>query len=315
VDQLNQLRAWAGRPSFRTLRDLAGVRPGTGDPPMEALPTSTTHEILAGKRLPRLPRLDFVETFVAACLRAGRCLPEEIEAEVGRWRGCWRALTQASAVSTVDGERHGSPLGDAGRPGGRWRAGGRWLVPAVVVAAVFAAGTAAGRLLPAGSARPIDGGPGQPSATLAHSVAELVVNGTFDPPIDPWWRHGRPVVLVDGRARVEVADEVDKPWHDALGQSSISLRKNRTYTLGFDVSVDAERTFQVLIQTETPPRQTVLSRHVTLTPSAPSEMRSFAFRFVSPLTAGNGQILFHFGGPGTGYTVHLDNVSLVEHPN
>ncbi|PZG15685.1 hypothetical protein C1I95_19050 [Micromonospora craterilacus] len=76
---------------------------------MEALPSSTTHEVLAGKRLPRLPRLEFVESFVRACLRARRRPEHEIETEVERWRQAWRALT-ATPTPREDG------AGDDGVP-------------------------------------------------------------------------------------------------------------------------------------------------------------------------------------------------------
>ncbi|WP_033346626.1 carbohydrate binding domain-containing protein [Catenuloplanes japonicus] len=62
TDALNRLRAWAGEPSLRTLRDLAH--------PPGALPTSTVHDILSGRRLPRMPRAEFVDAYVTACLRA-----------------------------------------------------------------------------------------------------------------------------------------------------------------------------------------------------------------------------------------------------
>jgi hypothetical protein len=314
IAQLNQLRAWAGRPSFRSLRGLAGVRPGSGDPPQEALPTSTTHEILAGRRLPKLPRLDFVEAYVAACLRAGRCSPEEIEAEVTRWRDSWRALTQADLDSGNGAGQVSTVEIEPSRDQGEWMLGRLWaarrrLVLAVMAVALFAVGTATGRFLPGGPASPETptAAPGRRGSTFA----ELIVNGTFDPPVDPWWRHGKPVVLAAGHARVEVTGGAVKPWDDALGQSSIFLRKGRTYTLGFDAWADSERVFRVLVQTETPPRQTPFNEPVPVT----TARRPFAFRFVSPLTAGDGQILFHFGGPqSAGYTVHLDNVSLVEHP-
>jgi hypothetical protein len=143
VTQLNELRAWAGRPSFRTLRDLAGTRPGTGEPPAEALPVSTTHEILAGKRLPKLPRLDFVEAFVCACLRAAQCPPDEIAAEVERWRCRWRGLARTGGGV----EAPADPAPPTQRRAwwwGRLRGGRR--APALVAAAVLlvAAGGFAG---------------------------------------------------------------------------------------------------------------------------------------------------------------------------
>jgi hypothetical protein len=175
VTQLNELRAWAGRPSFRTLRDLAGARPGTGEPAAEALPVSTTHEILAGKRLPRLPRLDFVEAFVCACLRAAQCPPDEIAAEVERWRCCWRGLAR-----TGGGEAPADPAPPARRRAGWWghlRGGRR---PAVLVAAAvllvaaggFAGAAAAGTLERGRAAAPTSAAGAPAAATFpdAHTT-------------------------------------------------------------------------------------------------------------------------------------------------
>jgi hypothetical protein len=83
IAELNALRAWAGKPSLRRLRDLAG---------RSDLPTSTTHEILSGKRLPRLPRLEFVEVFVRACLRARDVTGTEADQAIEAWRRHWRRL-------------------------------------------------------------------------------------------------------------------------------------------------------------------------------------------------------------------------------
>jgi hypothetical protein len=143
VARLNELRAWAGRPSFRTLRDLAGARPGAAEPAAEALPVSTTHEILAGKRLPRLPRLDFIETFVGACLRAAHCPPDEIAAEVERWRHSWRALARTETGVEAQGD---PPAPTDGRAGwwGHLRGGRRAAVLTGAAVLLITAGGVAG---------------------------------------------------------------------------------------------------------------------------------------------------------------------------
>lgn len=102
VEQLNRLRRWAGQPSYRVLRELAGVKTGADGARIDVLPASTAHEILAGKRLPRLPRLDFVESFVAACLRKAGLGPTEIEQELELWRQSWRILSGIGAPEMDD---------------------------------------------------------------------------------------------------------------------------------------------------------------------------------------------------------------------
>ncbi|RSN46506.1 hypothetical protein DMH08_35825, partial [Actinomadura sp. WAC 06369] len=96
LEALRQLRAWAGRPSLRTLNALGGTDPDSGEPPADLLPVSTLSDNLAGKRLPNPPRLAFVVAFVTACMRAkGSHTPEEISAEEDRWTQAWLTLSPA----------------------------------------------------------------------------------------------------------------------------------------------------------------------------------------------------------------------------
>lgn len=326
VAQLKALRLWAGRPSYRTLRDLAGVRPGSGDPPLEALPTSTTHEILTGKRLPRLPRLDFVEAYVAACLRAGRCPPAEIDAEVERWRQGWRELAGTGDVISVGADAAGLNAAPPSRPGtgpaeradqvvnqriGWLRRPPRRLVQAVVAVVLLTGGAVIGGAVD----RYLSGRPADSHAGPGNTLNNLVFNGTFTRQVEPWWTHGPvPMRLERGQALVPVHGGTAKAWDEMVGQSGISLRKDHTYTLTFDVSADARRTFRVLVQTEKPPYTQVFGEDIPVTPLAAAGRQQHAFRFTSFLTTYEGQVVFQFGGPGPGYTVRLDNVSLVEHP-
>jgi hypothetical protein len=97
VECLNRLRAWAGQPSLRTLRRLAGTTWTPGGERVDALPETTMSSVLRGKRLPRLPRMTFVESFVAACMVACGRSPENGEREIDRWRRAWRILAQPAA--------------------------------------------------------------------------------------------------------------------------------------------------------------------------------------------------------------------------
>jgi tetratricopeptide (TPR) repeat protein len=94
--RLASLRQWAGRPSLRRLRQLGGqTRTASGDL-VDALPPSTVSYVLRGEVL---PRLDFVEAFVTACLRARDLGSPAIAAAVAEWQRAWRAVDQGKSGS------------------------------------------------------------------------------------------------------------------------------------------------------------------------------------------------------------------------
>jgi hypothetical protein len=107
VERLGQLRVWAGRPSFRHLATLAGTTVTPDGHVVDRLPPSTVSDVLAGKRLPHLPRMDMVGAFVETCLRVCHVPPDSIEKATEAWLGEWRRLAGLARP------------GDAGRVGGR----------------------------------------------------------------------------------------------------------------------------------------------------------------------------------------------------
>lgn len=100
LDRMRRLRLWAGQPSLRSLHRLAGKTTSASGAEVDALPTSTTSYVLNGRGLPRLPRWEFVEAFVTACLKSGGHPLARIAPEVERWRAVWRAIA-AEAPSDV----------------------------------------------------------------------------------------------------------------------------------------------------------------------------------------------------------------------
>jgi tetratricopeptide (TPR) repeat protein len=93
VERLGELRQWAGEPSLRRLRTLAGrVETPSGDV-VDALPVSTLSHVLTGKTLPRLPRMALVESYVVACLTACGTPEADIPDRLTRWRAAWRSLS------------------------------------------------------------------------------------------------------------------------------------------------------------------------------------------------------------------------------
>ncbi|WP_433515342.1 hypothetical protein ACQP2T_06810 [Nonomuraea sp. CA-143628] len=92
VEALDRLRLWAGRPSLRRLRHLAGRSTTPDGHEVDALPPSTVSYTLNGRGLPSLPRLAFVEAYITACLTACDMPSEQIEAQVARWQDAWRRV-------------------------------------------------------------------------------------------------------------------------------------------------------------------------------------------------------------------------------
>jgi hypothetical protein len=92
VQQLRDLRIWAGRPSLRKLQLVAGdIRLLTGEC-ISALPRSTVSSVLRGDKL---PRSEFVSAFVGACYRYHRRPAAEVEEAVQRWLTVWCRLSAA----------------------------------------------------------------------------------------------------------------------------------------------------------------------------------------------------------------------------
>ncbi len=91
---------WAGQPSLRRLERLGGDTRAADGRPVKALPASTTSYVLSGKGGTRLPRMIFVERYVASCLAAcGEPVPRGSR-YLRRWLDAWRAL--AAPGSTPD---------------------------------------------------------------------------------------------------------------------------------------------------------------------------------------------------------------------
>lgn len=344
VQQLNNLRRWAGQPSLRKLKDLAGTRPGTGNPPAEALPTSTTHEILAGRRLPRMPRLEFVEPFVAACLRAGRCPPDEVPAEVDRWRRAWRqvASSQPQASSpdptptrhesdlTIAGSSHSgteglgvtqpSRMASARR---RW-AGRRLSLVALAVALLsggIVVGGAAARYLtatpPSGPtvqttkpcAQPLPSA--APPTSAAPTGRDLVTNGGFDSSKAAWWDGSGTLrtTVENSRLHIRVIGGTARRWDAIVEQRDIPLTAGRHYTLSFDIAATTPVEIRATVQMQYHPYQAVITRDIT---ASPTPCR-YSFTALGDVSTDNGVVSFQLGGHPVEHTYTLDNVSLIEH--
>ena len=123
VERMNDLRLWAGNPSLRMLRRLAGTTATASGDTVDALPESTTSYLLNGRSLPRPPRLEFVEAFVAACLSARSHPDDDVARELQRWREAWRALAMETTVAETTAVPEVTAEETAAVPvaGSRWR--------------------------------------------------------------------------------------------------------------------------------------------------------------------------------------------------
>ena len=89
IERLKALRFWAGEPSLRRLRQLAGTTLDARGNRIDALPTSTISQVL---RRARLPRMEFVRAYVTACLAARGFGAEATAEQLARWHDAWLAV-------------------------------------------------------------------------------------------------------------------------------------------------------------------------------------------------------------------------------
>jgi tetratricopeptide (TPR) repeat protein len=100
VAVMNQLRLWAGQPSMRRLEQLGGLTRAASGHATRALPASTTSYVLSGKAGARLPRLRFVERYVASCLTACGHPVGQGSRYLRRWTEVWRTLAREHGTAT-----------------------------------------------------------------------------------------------------------------------------------------------------------------------------------------------------------------------
>jgi tetratricopeptide (TPR) repeat protein len=107
---------------LRALQRLAGFVQASNGDEVTALPPTTISWVLKGKGLPKLPRLEFVDLYVTACLRACGQPDSVIVGELQLWRRAWRRLAAASGDETNPNLRI-APAAPEKAPAGRPTAG------------------------------------------------------------------------------------------------------------------------------------------------------------------------------------------------
>ncbi|HMA94524.1 MAG TPA: glycoside hydrolase family 9 protein [Polyangiaceae bacterium] len=144
---------------------------------------------------------------------------------------------------------------------------------------------------------------------FAQVEVQNLANGNFDTGVaDPWWTGGSATTqVVDGRLCIDVADGTVNPWDAMLGQSGVQIEAGELYRFQFDVSADQPVTFSTTVQLAQEPYTSPLAQQI----QADLEPQTYSFEFTSAEAIESGQVTFQLGGAAQGFTVCLDNISLV----
>ena len=323
VADLRQLRARAGHPSFRKLSRIADQR--IADAPPDArpdpLPPSTTSEVLAGKRLPRLPRVEFVESYVAACLRSGLADEPEIAAEVARWRAAWCALAESSPAepSSADSGRTEPPAADTRTPSRR-------ALTLPLVAAVFVAGVGTGVAGTHGWAawrKPATAAAPEPSPEARDDCQPP---GAADPTgrdvlgLPPagqttgsWWVSNSHVATFGNEGhqfKVDITARTAAPGDVVIVKSDVDLVEGHSYALAFTALANSVTTIRVRAQDRPPTYQESYTRDLPVNGTACRHV----YRFVAAKTSPHSELTFQVGGHDAGFRVQIADVLLVADP-
>lgn len=321
VAELRRLRAQVGDPSLRNLHRIAGKR--IAEAPnghrMDPLSPSTTSEILGGKRLPRLPRLEFVESYVTACLSFHGLDDPAAAAEVERWRERWHSL------ATREQPEEPVPL-DLPRPRRRLT------LPLVVV--VFLAGFGVGigvsrswpaRQLSSASLTASTQPSIQPSAEaldvcLAPGTALPTGQDVLRLPPEgqqagSWWVNDPDFATLhtDGRRfRADIVAGKPRPGDVIIVKGDVALVQGSTYALAFSASADHPTTIRVRVQDNQPPHyEWSYDQEVPVTQHRCLHL----YQFVARKTSAHSELTFQVGGRDQDFQLQIQDASLVESPH
>ncbi|MFI5936339.1 hypothetical protein [Actinoplanes sp. NPDC051494] len=318
VADLRRLRAHAGDLSFRNLNRIAQKRIADelGEARLDPLSPSTTSEVLSGKRLPRLPRLEFVESYVAVCLSASGLDEPGIAAGVARWRERWRLL---SAPGKPD-----EPVESVRTPAPRRPA----LLPLAVVflvgLAIGVAGTLGwtGRRLPRADAAAGQPSAGQPSAGAPDVCVspETALPAGQDvlrlPPAGrktgSWWVNDTRMAALstDGRRfEAAVTAGTSRPGDILVVKGDVELVKGRTYVLAFTAAADLATTVRVRVQDSEPQVWQASDDREVLVDQDPCR---HLYRFVAQKSSTHSELTFQVGGRAHSFHLRVLDAALVE---
>jgi endoglucanase len=153
-------------------------------------------------------------------------------------------------------------------------------------------------------------GPSSIAGPQVSAATEHLQNGTFATAVAPWWSTGNTPISIDGgRLKAVVPGGTADKWDAMLGHKSpaFPIHQNHRYTLSFDASATATRELRTTVQESIAPYPASLDKAFTVGPT----VRRYAFAFTGSLETAQAELTFQLGG-AAGFTVWLDNVSLVD---
>jgi hypothetical protein len=264
--------------------------------------------VLGGKRLPRLPRWGFVESYVAACLQAGGADPATVAAETERWRERWCRL---AVIDEPDRPEQVPPPGPSGSRGPTTRPVRRW-VAVTAVAGVFLLGAGSGALL-AGrwTGSPESGAASPRSPDDCESSAIPAGRDLLSTVGRGWWMNDPDLATLraDGdRLEATVPSGTPRPSDVIMIKSDVGLVRERHYTLAFTTVADRAATIGVRVQDKREPYLPSLNHDLSVGTSACRHV----FRFTGAQDNPYAELLFQLGGLPDDLLLTVSDIDLVE---
>jgi endoglucanase len=153
------------------------------------------------------------------------------------------------------------------------------------------------------------GGPTNPAPAAQRKPqgANLLKNGDFGSGTDPWWTTASASLASSGgELTVAISQAGSRPEDTIVGQNTINLQANQTYTASFELRASAPATVLFKIQQETAPYTSYFQQPVNLTTTT----QRFEYSFIAPASDPAASFQFHIGGGGA-YTMYGDTMALV----
>jgi endoglucanase len=139
----------------------------------------------------------------------------------------------------------------------------------------------------------------------AEEPGELVVNGSFDAGLDPWFAPAGNSIT-DGELCAPVPAGTTNPWDAIVGQNNLVITEGVEYQFAFTARASRDVVVRALIGESDPPFGTQTDQ----SPSLTTEPQRFAYRFNAHSSWTNGQVAFQIGGSSTAWTFCVDDVTL-----